>query len=216
MNVAHTRERLLDAAESLFAKNGINATSLRAITAAAEANLASVHYHFGSKDALTQAVFARRLDPLNRERLRLLNSLEAAELTPPPLESIIEAFVAPALSMRQDPSRGGGDFCLLMGRIYSEPAELRLSILEHFDEVSRRFTAVLSRVLPDLPKPELLWKFFFMIGSMVMTLVGADIIAQRSGGICDPTDVQGVLRRLVAYIAAGMRASIPENAGGKP
>ena len=59
MNTPDTRERLLDAAEHLFAHHGIGSTSLRSITAEAETNLASVHYHFGSKEALIEAVFAR-------------------------------------------------------------------------------------------------------------------------------------------------------------
>ena len=71
-----TKDRLLDAAEELFSSRGIDATSLRAITSAAEVNLASVNYHFGSKDGLVKTVFIRRLEPLNNERLELLDALE--------------------------------------------------------------------------------------------------------------------------------------------
>ena len=60
-----TRERLLDAAKYLFAQRGVDATSLRHITAEAAANLASVNYHFGSKEALFRAVFVRRIGPVN-------------------------------------------------------------------------------------------------------------------------------------------------------
>ena len=72
-----TKERLLDAAESLFADHGFAATSLRMITSAAGVNLASVNYHYGSKEALIQAVLERRLGPLNRDRLRRLDAIEA-------------------------------------------------------------------------------------------------------------------------------------------
>ena len=41
------------------------------------ANLASVNYHFGSKESLVQAVLKRRLAVLNSERMRLLDELEA-------------------------------------------------------------------------------------------------------------------------------------------
>ena len=71
-----TKDRILDAAESLFMEHGFEATSLRAITAAAGVNLASVNYHFGSKEVLFQAVLTRRLDPMNQERLDLLTTLE--------------------------------------------------------------------------------------------------------------------------------------------
>src|SRR6476646_3251166 len=72
-----TKARILDAAESLFMAHGFEATSLRAITASADVNLAAVHYHFGSKEELFQSVLARRLDPMNRKRLELLSRLEA-------------------------------------------------------------------------------------------------------------------------------------------
>ncbi len=217
MNSTDTRDRLLDAAEGLFAQHGIGATSLRAITAEAGTNLASIHYHFGSKEALIHAVFARRLEPLNRERLRLLDAAEAAEGgSSPPLESIIEAFVAPALRLRQDPARGGQNFMCLMGRIHSEPSELTQTILEQFDDVFRRFTAALGYALPHLPLPERLWKFFFMIGSMVFPLVGTEMISQKTDGLCDPADVEENIRRLVAFISAGMQAPVPEQVGEMP
>ena len=56
-----TATRILDAAERLFVEHGFEATSLRTITQQAEVNLAAVNYHFGSKDALFQAVLVRRL-----------------------------------------------------------------------------------------------------------------------------------------------------------
>src|SRR5512145_612481 len=73
---AVTKERILDAAEALFMVHGYEATSLRSITAAAAVNLAAVNYHFGSKEELFQAVLTRRLDPMNRERIELLDKLE--------------------------------------------------------------------------------------------------------------------------------------------
>ena len=92
-----TKARILDAAEALFASSGFAGASLRSITADADANLAAVNYHFGSKDDLIQAVFARRLTPLNEERLRLLDQLEAdAGDGPPDLEAIVRAFLIPA------------------------------------------------------------------------------------------------------------------------
>src|SRR5436189_1262804 len=73
---ADTKTRILDAAELLFMEHGFEATSLRQLTAAASVNLAAVNYHFGSKEELFQAVLTRRLDPMNQERIDLLDRLE--------------------------------------------------------------------------------------------------------------------------------------------
>src|SRR5690242_18161012 len=87
-----TRTRILDAAEELFMQHGFEATSMRALTARAGVNLAAVNYHFGSKHALIEAVFRRRLDPMNANRIAALQKLEA-EAQPLSTEAIIRAFV---------------------------------------------------------------------------------------------------------------------------
>ena len=104
-NESDTRERLLDAAEKLFAETGIGATSLRAVTAEAEANLASVHYHFGSKESLLLEVFGRRIKPVNRERLERLD--KATTESPEDLDAVIRAFVAPAMLVLANPEIDG-------------------------------------------------------------------------------------------------------------
>ena len=105
MTATDTKETILDSAEQLFAEQGFAPTSLRAITARAGVNLAAVNYHFGSKADLSREVLARRLEPLNRERLRLLDACEATGK--PPLEGIVAAFVAPALNLNREAEGAG-------------------------------------------------------------------------------------------------------------
>lgn len=209
MSQSRTHNRLLDAAEHLFAEHGIAATSLRAITSEASANLASVHYHFGSKEALIEAVFARRLEPLNRERSRLLYEEETAAGGAPSIEAIVHAFVAPAMRLAYDPAGGGENFMLLIGRLYSEPGDLGYRITEQFAEVFQCFTSSLARGLPHLSRTDLLWRFFFMVGCISMPLMGRHIIPRRTGGLCDPSDIENNIKRLVAFLAAGLRAAGP-------
>src|SRR6266849_7254792 len=73
-----TKQRILDSAERLFAENGFDSTSLRTIIADAQVNLAAIHYHFHSKEALLDAVILRRLEPINRHRLEMLDTCERA------------------------------------------------------------------------------------------------------------------------------------------
>src|SRR5438876_12457509 len=115
-----TKERILDTAESLFMEHGYEATSLRAITAAAGVNLAAVNYHFGSKEELFQSVLTRRLHPMNQERVDLLTRLEReAAPAPLPCDRILSAMFVPALKLARDPERGGKDFLRLLGRAYA-------------------------------------------------------------------------------------------------
>src|SRR5436189_6346555 len=95
-----TRTRILDAAEELFMLHGFEGTSMRQLTAKAGVNLAAVNYHFGSKDALIEAVFRRRLDPMNAARIAALEKLEleAAGRTLAPA-TVIRAFGRESMRM---------------------------------------------------------------------------------------------------------------------
>lgn len=84
-----TRDRILEAAERMFADKGLDGSSVRDITTAANVNLASVNYHFGSKTGLIEAVFSRHLGPMNAARLALLDRVEEqAGESPPPVLSV--------------------------------------------------------------------------------------------------------------------------------
>jgi AcrR family transcriptional regulator len=205
MNGEATRDRILDAAEKLFALCGIGETSLRAITTEAGTNLASVNYHFGSKEALIQAVFARRLGPLNLERLELLDKVECNDDSPAPcLEQILCAFVTPALRLRHQ--EGGENFMRLFGRLHAEPGELAMGVFKQFDEIFRRFTNAIGHALPELSGTALLWRFFFTIGALTMPLVCPEVIRKKSDGLCVPEDAEGISSHLVTFLAAGLRA----------
>ncbi len=173
-------------------------------------NLASVHYHFGSKEALVSAVFARRLEPLNRERLRLLRECEhgtGPSQSGDPLAVAVRALVGPALRLRHDPNQGGEAFMRLMGRLFSEPTSAhKLAIIDQFREVNECFSRILKRSLPQLPEQELEWRKHFAIGAMAHTASASDIVALASGGLCDPSDVEGTITRLTCFIVAGLRA----------
>lgn len=59
-----TRARLIASAEQLFAERGVASVSLNEITRAAQQkNRNAVHYHFGSKEALVQAIFENTGNP---------------------------------------------------------------------------------------------------------------------------------------------------------
>jgi len=202
-----TKDRILDAAERLFAKDGIEATSLRSITAEAGANLAAVNYHFQSKDALVQAVVARRLGPITERRLQLLDICErAAGNGPLPLDQVLDAFFRPVVEIY---STHAHRFAPMMGRLYTEPAEFMEKMYhEHLEGVASRFLAAFQRALPDVPRVELLWRLHFSFGALGHTMGAGRMLSLISQGECDLSDVEGALQRLEAFVIAGLRAPV--------
>ena len=212
-----TRKAILDAAERLFADLGFDGASLRKITSTAGVNLAAAHYHFGSKAELLRAALARRIGPLNEERLKLLDEAEAAAgkkvLS---IEAVLTALLAPALRLSRDRKRGGRVFMRLLGRIFNDPGEkLQRLFIEQFEAFGQRFKPAFRRALPDLPPVDAMWRLHFVIGVMAHTMADTQKLKFISQGACDPNDTEGIIRQMVVFLAAGMRAPVASASGAE-
>ena len=206
-----TKERILNAAEVLFAEHGFTHTSTRRITRTANVNLAAVNYHFGSKDQLIKAVFNRRIKPVNVERLRRLTALE--KRGDPTLEQVLGAFIAPLLELGQGDKRAGDLFVRLIGRSYTDhTAFLRDYMHELNADLNGRFKTAFSRALAHLPPKELAWRLHFLVGSVSYVMAGPDLIRLMAGcRISEPDNAKAVLARLIPFLAGGLSASLPDD-----
>ena len=206
-----TRTRILDAAEELFMQHGFEGTSMRLLTAKAGANLAAVNYHFGSKDALIEAVFRRRLDPMNTNRIAELDRLEkeagGRALSP---EQIIRAFVGASLRMIEDARSGGRNFIRLLGRTYTDPQkQIRSLIGKFYAPAMERFKNAFESALPQMPRDELIWRMHFMFGTLAYTLAATDTVQLIAG--CKPEDrydARLLEARLTAFLVAELVAPL--------
>ena len=200
-----TKERILDAAEQLFADLGFATTSLRDITSEAGVNLASVNYHFGSKEALLSAVLARRIAPINELRTQRLDEVErgAAGAMGSALEDVLRAFIAPPFEMKAECGDGDRNFVRLIGRVHVETnEEFRTAFINQFMTVFSRFTDALQRVLPDIEPNEITARFWFLVGAMAHTMMWA----QTAGPTDIARDPDEVIESLVQFGAAGLSA----------
>jgi AcrR family transcriptional regulator len=208
-----TKDRILDAAETLFMEHGYEATSLRSLTTAADVNLAAVNYHFGTKEELFEAVLTRRLDPMNQRRLELLTRFESESAPKPlPCERILSALLVPALALARDPARGGSNFLRLLGRAYADPAPfIRQLLSDQYAEMITRFKAAFARALPQMPRKELSWRLHFIMGALSYTLAGTDalkLIAELNP--LETANDEILLRRLAPFLLAGLTAPLPD------
>jgi AcrR family transcriptional regulator len=213
-----TRTRILDSAEELFMLHGFEGTSMRQLTTKAEANLAAVNYHFGSKDALIEAVFRRRLDPMNAARIAELDRLEQeAGARPLAPVQIIGAFVGASLRMIEDARTGGRNFIRLLGRTYTDPQkQIRSLIGQLYAPAMERFKAAFERALPQMPRDELIWRMHFMFGTLAYTLAATDTVQLIAG--CKPEDrydARLLEARLTAFMQAGLLAPLHDAADVK-
>jgi len=206
-----TRTRILDAAEELFMQHGFEGTSMRQLTAKAAVNLAAVNYHFGSKHALIEAVFRRRLDPMNAARIAELDRMEKdAGARPLAAQQIIRAFIGQSLRMIEDARSGGRNFIRLLGRTYTDPQKpIRALIGQLYAPAMERFKAAFERALPQMPREELVWRMHFMFGTLAYTLAATDTVQLIAGCKAeDRYDARLLEARLTAFLAAGLLAPL--------
>ncbi len=188
-----TKQKIFDAAERLIAGQGYSATSLRQIIAEAGVNLASVHYHFGSKEELLDELIHRKANPVNQKRLELLERAKAAAAPAPvPLEKILEAFLMPVA----DAAKGDPQFLKVMGRVLAEGLMPQI-VQKHFWPVVERFFMEIRRTVSDLTAEEFAWRQHFFIGAMAYTLSGQSDAAG---------DFDTRIGYLIRFLVAGFEA----------
>jgi AcrR family transcriptional regulator len=206
---AATRERLLDAAEKLFAERGFSAVSTRMITDEAGANSAAMHYHFGSKEVLIRAIFDRRLGPINQTRERLLAEACAAR-EPPDISRVLTAFIGPTLALGGTP--GEQYFRVIAGRASMDPApEVRRTVFEFYDSVGKCFVAAIEKACPHLEREELFWRLACVYGAMIYVRVDNGRLQRIFGDEMSMSDADEALRHIIPFLAAGL--SLPGGTG---
>ena len=205
---ADTKTRILDAGERLFVEHGFEATSLRSLTTSAGVNLAAVHYHFGSKEELFQAVLTRRLDPMNQERIDLLAKVEReAAGRPLSCEKILFAMLIPALRLARDEKRGGSNFLRLLGRAYADPAPfIRHFLSAQYAGMIGRYKEAFLKALPHLSRQELTWRLHFVMGALSYTLAGTDALKLFAEATSTTDNDELLLQRLAPFLVAGLKA----------
>ena len=160
------KERILDAAEQLFAQRGFYGVSLRDITQAAGVDVALVGYHFGGKRELFAAVFERRAEVLNRERLERLEEVRREALPgAPALEAIVNAFTQPLLERSARGGAGWKSYFALVAYVNNSPEFGPVMMTQHFDPLVERFIAVMREALPRCPPREIYWGYQFLTGA---------------------------------------------------
>lgn len=202
------REAILNAAEELFSRHGFYGVTVRQVASEAGVDTALIHYYFGAKRELFDAVFARRAEILNRERLEAMAAYRAAHAGALKAEGVIEAFIGPLIdrSLQQEP--GWKNYFRLVALVNNTPAWGGETMHRFFDPVVHRLIETLAEALPEAELDDLYWCYQFLTGAMMLALSETGRIDQLSAGRCRSSDLQAVRERLFAYCAAGLEAVV--------
>ncbi len=198
------RERLLNAAEKLFADYGYNGVSVRQIVHAAKVNLGAVPYHFGTKENLFKEVLYRRAVPLQAEREALIKQLKEAEKNPK-LEDVLWALLEPVLRT----SRENASFRRLLGRASMDPTpEVRKLMAEIYNPDFMFVPKELRKACAELPDEVFYWRLNCFYGVMLFVQADTGKIQTIAGEKFDTSRPDTALKYVIPFLAAGLRSPL--------
>ena len=213
-----TRERILDAAEGLFAEQGFEGASTRDIVAKSGDTIGSVNYHFGSKSVLISEVVRRRWDVIAAERRAAYQAATERAGGPPGIESVVHCIVIPYLERAMRGSQEWRSYALLQARILYTPAVYDEVLRTLSEPVAKEFLGWMQAAMPNASLEDIGYSYQFMVGSMVECCaeMGLDRIARVTDGVCSSANYDAISKRLVRFISAGVRSVCQSSEEGAP
>jgi AcrR family transcriptional regulator len=202
-----TRELILDAAEDLFSKHGFYGVTIREVAREAGVDTALVHYYFGAKRGLFDAVFLRRAEVWNSERVDAINRY-AREPGPDgmTLEGLLDAFLRPPFQWSLKGGPGWKHYSALVAQTNANPAFGGETMTRYFDPAARRLIELVRQILPEAREVDMYWAYHNLSGALTLTLGETGRLDRLSGGLCQSGDLESACAYMVRFAAAGFRA----------
>lgn len=202
------KQAILDSAEGLFSRHGFYGVTTRQVASEAGVDTALIHYYFGAKRELFDAVLLRRAEILNQERAQAMTAYEAAHPGTMTAEGVIAAFIDPLVERALTGGPGWKNWFGLVAQINTTPAWGGEVMHRFFDPVVQQLIDTLKRAMPEADLADLYWSYQFLTGSMTLSVAETGRIDQLSNGLCQSSDLEAVRQRLYTYCAAGFEAVI--------
>jgi AcrR family transcriptional regulator len=209
-----TRESILDAAEDLFSKHGFYGVTIREVAREAGVDTALVHYYFGAKRDLFDAVFLRRAEVWNNERVEAINRYALSSAGVMTLEGLLRAFLEPPFQWSLKGGPGWKHYSALVAQTNANPTFGGETMARYFDPAIRRLIELIKVVLPDAREVDLYWAWHNLSGALTLTLGETGRLDRLSGGLCRSGDLETACDYMVRFASAGFRAVCPASPEG--
>lgn len=201
-----TRDAILNAAEDLFSKHGFYGVTIREVAREAGVDTALVHYYFGAKKALFDAVFIRRAEVWNSERVAAVDRYAEAAGEAMTLEGLFEAFLRPPFQWSLKGGPGWKHYAALVAQTNANPAFGGETMARYFDPAIIRLLELVRRLLPQARDEDLYWAWHNLSGALTLTLGETGRLDRLSSGLCKSGDLDSACDYMVRFAAAGFRA----------
>lgn len=199
-----SRTAILDAAEYLFSFGGLVGVSIRQITKLANTDLASVNYHFKSKENLFQGVLARRVDTMSRERLRRLDAFHESGDTYSDVHNLLQMFVAPLFGVDEKECADLANYRRLVALVANSKAWQDAVFKKFYDPTAKAYIDRLSSLLPGVPRASIYWTFTFFLGALTASMAETGRVDRLSDGACESSNLVAMQEELLKFVTGGL------------
>jgi AcrR family transcriptional regulator len=206
-----TKELLLVTAERMFAESGIEGVSLRQIAVeAGQKNTSALHYHFGSKDELIEAIFDYRMVMVNQCRLRHLEQLERdGQLQD--LQALVEALVYPLAEQLDHPDGSPEYLGFIENLIRASTIEQKRRFYTKYDQGLSRASQLIREILPDIPRELMNLRLALVIENMVQSLSEWRRLVREHGNSKTICQLDHYKANLVMMLAGSLSSPVPQS-----
>lgn len=201
------KDLILHVAATLFSQKGFDGVSLRELTQTAGISLASVNYHFGSKERLFHEVISHRLSPINAQRLAILHRLQAASgANPPPLRLILDALARPFFEAGTD-AQDKETLRRLVARVFMESDRVVAPVFKsQILPVAQEFAAAVARACPLLTPQGVRLGLLCFAGATINALASQNRMSSLAHPADRMLDDETSLAALLTFGVAGFEA----------
>ncbi len=199
-------EHILDVAEELFSRHGLNGVTLNDVAQRVGVHRTLLSYYFKDKKELFDQVFARRAVVTSETRMRALDDYERVCGDAPTVEGALHAFLDTDLDLYIEGGERWKNYAALGAQVANTPEWGADMMDKYFDPVVLRLIDLLQRAMPDCPRENIFWGYHFVTGALMLTLARTGRIDKLSGGLCCSEDFVAVKQRMAQFMAAGFRA----------
>lgn len=201
-----TAARILDSAETLFARRGFYGVSLRDIAVEASVPLALSHYHFGSKENLFSAVIERRAgEHAGSIAAALAEAMKVEGSRRIRREAIIRALISPIAERLLHGGPGWKNYIRLLALVANHPQEEDYvsPFKQYYDSLIQSFVKAQAAIHPEISALDVQWGFFFYQAAITHILVESGMLERQSGGALRSGDFAAMVERIVPFFSAG-------------
>lgn len=199
-------ERILDAAEQLFAEFGYHGVTVKDVARRVGVSPTLLHYHFSGKESIFEAVWARKAPISTRNRLNAMRRYAESVGDAVTVEGALHAWIDADLNVQIDDPEQWSAFGKIAAQANSAAGWGAEKMTRYFNPVVLALIDLLKKAMPECDEETIFWGYHFVSGAMTHNMARTGRLDELSHGLCSSDDFESIKRHMTTFMAAGIKA----------